>query len=66
MTDSTANATPPKSTKSRNLNSSVQIQIKPKFHFEFVPRDTGKSEFVDLMDCGGVAISVETVMTSVK
>jgi len=30
MTVSTENATPPKSTKSRNSNSVVQIQIKPK------------------------------------
>jgi len=48
MTISTQNATTPKSTKSRNANSSVQIQIKQKSQFEFVPRDTKKmkvSEF---------------------
>jgi len=62
MTDSTENATPPKSTKSRNSNSSVHIQIKPKFELEFVPRDAKKSEFHDLVDFGCVAILVENVM----
>ena len=59
-TDSTENATPSSSTKSRNSKSSVQIQTKPKIHSESVPRDTEKSEFLDLVDFGGVAISVET------
>jgi len=63
MTDPTENATPTKSTKSRNPNSSVQIQIKLKSQFEFGPRDPEKSEFFDLMDFGDVAISVGTVMT---
>ena len=40
MTLSTANATPPKSTISRNSNSSVQPQISSKYQFELVPRDT--------------------------
>jgi len=62
LTVSTPIATPPKSTKSSNSNSSVHIQIKPKSQFEFVPRDTEKSEFLDLVDFGGVAISVETVV----
>jgi len=62
MTVSTANATSQKSIKSRISNSSVQIQIKPKFHFEFVPRDTEASQFHDLVDFGGVVISVETVI----
>jgi len=62
MTDSTENATPSKSTKSRTSNSSVQLQIKPKSRCEFVPQDTKKSEFLDLVDCGSVAISVETVI----
>ena len=39
MTVSTENATPPKSTKSRNSNSSVQIQLNPKSKCQFVPRD---------------------------
>ena len=38
MTDQTENNTPAKSTKARNSISSVQIQIKPKSQFEFVPR----------------------------
>jgi hypothetical protein len=59
----TDNATPPKSTKSRNSNSSVQIQIEQKSQFEFVLRDTEKSEFVDLADFGGVALSVESVIS---
>jgi len=62
MTDSTENATPPKSTKSRNSDSSVQIQIQPKFHFQVVPRDDEESEFLDLVDFGEVAFSEETVV----
>jgi len=58
MTDSTKNATPPKSTRSRISYSAVQIQIKPQFQFQFVPRDTEKSEFLDLVDLGDVAFSV--------
>jgi len=52
MTVSTESDPPPKSTKSRNWNLSVQIQIKPKSQFEFVPRDTEKSEFLDMVDFG--------------
>jgi len=63
MTISTENVTTPKSTKSRISNSSVQIQIKTKSQLEFVPRDTEKSEFLDLVDFGGVAISMETVIS---
>jgi len=62
MTDPTENATLPKSTKSRNPNSSVQIQIKLKSQFEFGPRDPKKFEFFDLIDFGDVAISVGTVI----
>jgi len=47
-------ATPPKSTKSRNSNSSVQIQMKPKSQCESVPRDTEEFKFLDLVDFGGV------------
>jgi len=61
-TESTGNSTPPKSTKSRNSNASVQIQINPRSQFEFLPRDTEESECFDLVDCGGVEISVETVI----
>jgi len=52
--------TPPESTKSRNSNFSLQIQIESKSQVEFVPRDTEESEFLDLVDFGGVAFSVET------
>jgi len=54
MTLSSENATPLKSTKSRNSDFTVQIQIKPKSQFEFVARDTGESEFLDLVDFGDV------------
>ena len=60
MIDSIENATPVKSTKSRNSIFSIQIQIKPKFHFEFVPQDSGESEFLDSEDFWDIA-SVETV-----
>jgi len=56
MTVSTENATPPKSTKSRDSNASVQIQIKPQSRFEFVPRNSEESEFLDLVDFGGRSI----------
>jgi len=62
MIVSTENATPPKSNKPINSNSSVQIQIKSKSQFEFVPRDTEKSDFLDVVDLRGVAIAVETVI----
>ena len=61
-TVSTQIATPRKSTTSSNSNSSVPIQIKPKSQFGIVPRDTENSEFLDLVDFGGVAISKETVI----
>jgi len=62
MTDFTENATPPDFTKSRNSNAAVPIQNKPKFQSEFVPRDTEKSEFLNLADVVGVAISVDTTI----
>ena len=46
----------------RNSNSSVQIQIQPNSQFEFVPRDTKKSEFLDLVDFGGVTTSEKPVV----
>ena len=52
----------PTSTESQNSNVSVQIQIKPKSQFEFVPRDTEESDFLDLVRFRGVAFSVETVV----
>jgi len=45
-----------------NSNSSVQIQIKPKSQFEFKPRDTEESQFLDSVDLSGVASSVEIVI----
>jgi len=50
ITVSSENATSPKSAISRNPHFSVQIQIKRKSHFGFVPRGTEKSEFLDLVD----------------
>ena len=64
MADSTQITTPLKSTESRNSIPAVQIWIKPKTQFEFVPRDTKTCEFLDLVDFGGVAISVETAIRS--
>jgi len=43
-------------------NSPVQIEIKPKLQFQFVPQDTEESEFLNLVDFGDVAFLVETVM----
>jgi len=62
-TYSTGRASPPNSTKSRNSNSSVQIQINPRSRFESVPRNTKKSVFLNLVDFGGVPISVKTVIS---
>ena len=55
-------ATRPKPTESRNSNLLVHIQIKPKSQCEFVPRDTEESGAFDLVDLGGVAFSVESVI----
>jgi len=62
MIDPTDNATPAKSTKSRHSNFSVQTQIQAKSEFEFVLRDTKECELLDLVDCGGVACLVDTVV----
>ena len=62
-TYSTGRASPPNSTKSRNSNSSVQIQINPRSRFESVPRNTKKSVFLNLVDFGGAPISVKTVIS---
>jgi len=56
------NATSLNSTKSRISNCSIQIQINPNSQFEFVLQNTEKSEFLDLVDFGGVAISVENII----
>jgi len=66
MTDSTENATHSKYTKSRNSNFLVQYQTKPKSQFEFVPQNTDESEFLDLVDFGGIVFSVETVICNQK
>ena len=60
MIDSTENATPKKSNKSRNSNFFVWIQMKPKSQFEFVPRYTEESAFLNLVGFGDVAFSAET------
>jgi len=52
MTVPTENATSPKSTKSRDSNSLVQIQIQSDSQFEFASRDPEKLEFVDLVGVG--------------
>jgi len=36
------------------------LRAQPNSHFEFVPRDSEKSEFLDLVDFGDVAFSAET------
>ena len=40
----------------------VQTQIKPKSQFEFVPQDTEKSKFINLVDFGDTAFQVGTVI----
>jgi len=57
---SSENATRSKPTKSTKSNFVVQIQMKSKSQFDFVPRDTEESELMDLVDFLGVAISVGT------
>jgi len=37
-------------------------RARPKSQLQFVPRDTEKLEFLDWVDFGGVAISVETII----
>jgi len=63
MTVSTENATHPKSSKSRNSNSSVRIQIGSNISIWIVPRNTEKSKFLDLLDFGDIAFAVETVIS---
>ena len=61
MLDSKENATPPKHIKSRISPPSVTTQMKPKSQFEYVSRDTEESDFLGLVDFGGVVFSAETV-----
>jgi len=60
MTDFTEIIAPAQFTKSRNLNYSVTVQMKALSLFECVPRDTEKSEFLNLVHVGEVAFEVET------
>jgi len=72
MTVSTENATPPKSTKSNNSNPQHKFKLYQdsnanyskipilKSRFEFDPRDTEESGFLDLVGFGEVVSSVET------
>jgi len=67
MTGSTENDTHPKSTKSSNSDSSLQIQIKSKSRFRVVPRDTEESEFPRFGRYWGCScFSGNCVMTSNK
>jgi len=54
MTDSTEHTTLPKSTESKNGDSSIQIQVKPNCQFAFVLRDTEESKILDPEDFCGV------------
>ena len=67
LTGSTENDTHPKSTKSSNSDSSLQIQIKSKYRFRVVPRDTEESEFPRFGRCWVCScFSGNCVMTSNK
>jgi len=59
---STENDTLSKSTKSRISDFPVQIQMKPKSQFEFIPPDTEQSEILDLVDFGDAVCPVESVV----
>ena len=54
----------PKIHQIEKFKFSVQFEIKPKSQFKFVPRDTKKSEFLDVVDFWGVAFSVEPDIAS--
>jgi len=45
----------------QKLKLLIQIQIKPKSRFEFVPQNPEKLVFLDVVGFGGLAFSVETV-----
>ena len=62
MTVSTDNAASPKPTRSKNKDFSVRIQMSLKFQFKSVLRHTEESKFLDLVDFGEVAFSVESVI----
>ena len=63
MTDSTESALHRhKSTKLKNSDFLVPIQLKPKSQIEFVPRDTEKYEFLDSVNFGDIALAMEPVI----
>jgi len=64
MTVSTENAASQTSTKSKNSNFSVRIQIKPKSRCEFEPPNDEEFECLDLVDYQNVACSLESVIVS--
>jgi len=66
MTVSTENATLPKSTKSRNSDSSVSCSTNSNRDFELLCTCTEEFEFLDFVDFGGVAFSVESVIPLVS
>jgi len=66
MTDFTEIITPTQFTKSGNSNYSVTVQMKAPTQFECVPRDTEKSEFLDLVHVGEVAFAVETIILTAQ
>jgi len=66
MTVSTEITTLPKSINSRNSNCPVQIRMKSKSQFEYVQQVTEKSEFLNLVDFGDVAFSVESGIERTK
>ena len=43
--------------------SRYKFKLNQNFNLKFVPRDTEESEFLDFVEFGDVAFSVETVIT---
>jgi len=66
LTVSTENTTHPKSMKSRNSDSPVTRSTNSNRDFDFIPIRTEEFEFLDLVDFGGVAFSVESDMDVLK
>ena len=62
MIDPTENATFPKSTKSRNSDSSESCGTNSDWDFGVIWICTEEFEFCDLVNFGGVAVPVESVM----
>ena len=61
MTNATENNTPPKITKSRNSNFSVQIQINPNFNLDLY-REIPRNRSFWIWWISGAAIAVEIVI----